>query len=257
MTHEELKTVQQTQFRILCETADFLNSNGIIFFLVYGTLLGAVRHQAVIPWDNDIDIAMTRKQFELFQNAVYSFPEKYSVNYVCYSSIEFAGLVRITDKNPTVPHSSIDLFIIDNAKTGFIKPIRAFCRFLHIAKLSDKERSFIYERFKDNQLKTIIVKFAEIYNKIFGCALAEKQIFRIAVSKTDSGKSLMLEDIGRIFDSKTIQKSAELPFENKLLPAPIGYTELLRLWYGDYMKIPPEGIEYMKEEAEVSPRRST
>lgn len=247
MTHEELRSIQKIQYRILCDTDDFLRLHGISYYLVYGTLLGAVRHQAVIPWDYDIDIAMTRDEFRKLQDVSKNFPERYKIGYVCYSTIDYAGLVRISAEN-SPPHSTIDIFIIDNAKRSLCKPQRSLCRFLHIAKLSDEERGFIFRRFRNNRAKTFIVRLAEAYNRARGSAKTEKRIFHMTVSGKKTGKFLMLEDIQHIFDSHLIEATVDLRFGDRLFPAPSGYTELLTMWYGDYMKIPPEGIEYLKEE---------
>ena len=61
VTPEELKTIQ---LDLLQKTADFCEQNGLRYFLCGGTLIGAVRHKGFIPWDDDIDIVMPRKDYE-------------------------------------------------------------------------------------------------------------------------------------------------------------------------------------------------
>ena len=60
---EELKMLQ---INILCEVDDFCRKNGINYWLDCGTLLGAIRHNGYIPWDDDIDIGMLRSDYEKF-----------------------------------------------------------------------------------------------------------------------------------------------------------------------------------------------
>lgn len=63
MTNDDIR---DTQLRILASVANFCEERSITFYLFAGTLLGAVRHEGYIPWDDDIDIMMPRRDFERF-----------------------------------------------------------------------------------------------------------------------------------------------------------------------------------------------
>lgn len=70
----ELKELQQTEYEILCKFADFCDANGIMYGLSGGTLLGAVRHNGFIPWDDDVDVHMEIHEFRKFCRRIRKHP---------------------------------------------------------------------------------------------------------------------------------------------------------------------------------------
>ena len=82
MKKDVLRKLQLTELEMLKDVADFCEKNGIEYFLIAGTLLGAVRHGGFIPWDDDIDIGMTFKNYKKFLKlAPKGLPKKYFVQH--------------------------------------------------------------------------------------------------------------------------------------------------------------------------------
>lgn len=74
--------LRQKQMEVLDYVSSFCDQQGIRYWIEGGTLLGAIRHKGYIPWDDDIDIAMLRKDYDWFRKA---FPEKIKILNLCFA----------------------------------------------------------------------------------------------------------------------------------------------------------------------------
>ena len=66
-----MNDVQKVELAVYKEVAKVCNEHQLRFFAIGGTNIGAVRHKGFIPWDDDIDIAMPRSDYELLRNEYY------------------------------------------------------------------------------------------------------------------------------------------------------------------------------------------
>ena len=81
--NEDLIKLQKAETEILSEVIRVCDENGITYFAVGGTALGAVRHSGFIPWDDDVDIGMLREDYERFLKIA---PEKLKKGYTLCSA---------------------------------------------------------------------------------------------------------------------------------------------------------------------------
>ena len=80
----ETKEIQKLLYGMMKDFHEICEKHELYYVVYAGTMLGAVRHQAIIPWDDDIDVCMPRKDYDKFRDIVNSqYKEKYTVKSYC------------------------------------------------------------------------------------------------------------------------------------------------------------------------------
>lgn len=133
LNDEELKKLQGICLELVCEIDRVCRKNNIEYTLEGGSLIGAVREHGFIPWDDDMDIMMTRKEYEKFYEACktdlntdkYFLQEHRTDPYYPwgYSKLRMNGtsLVQIGQEDRRFRDGIFaDIFIYDNVPDGFI-----------------------------------------------------------------------------------------------------------------------------------------
>lgn len=262
---EKLKTLQDELLSILKDVKIVCDEYGIDYMLSGGTLLGAIRHQGFIPWDDDIDIMMLRSEYERFIDKFRSaFPEKYIVAEPLCNSRYFSKMVKIFKQGTTyveIPTAGvggmdmlfIDLFIIENVPSpGLYRKLKAslydfafkassVCLdYLYPSPVIEKKAREIRE-LEDyyNFRKYVGAVFAHLGGIRFYLRLCE----RLGRQKAKSGWLGIPSGISyerEIFPESVFTTLTTKSFCGVECKVPAAYDEYLTNLYGDYMEIPPE-----------------
>lgn len=243
----EVEELKQIQLDILKFVDEFCKDNNLRYFLAYGTLLGAVRHKGYIPWDDDIDILMFREDYEKF---VTTFVD---ANYKVFA----------TELNPKYPYPfakvgdtrtyfeeeikdvidtgvNIDIFPLDYLPEDKVKNItkkRNFLQKIWIAKRLPrlKRRGFV---------KNAVLAVSQLLLSVFSIRFIVKQLEKNA-KKYNLRKTSICGNVAYgydpdIYPSADFEESVCLTFENTAFPCPKNYDNVLKIMFGDYMKLPPK-----------------
>lgn len=233
-----LREAQIKMCKILEYVEVFCKDNNIEYWLDYGTLLGAVRHEGFIPWDDDIDLGMDRKNYEKFYNLFSKISKKES--YFCEKLDKDYLKVKLKNNyilktNGEKEELNIEIFPYDYYDPKIISLLNKQSYYYSLKRVKSKNIKDI--------LKNNFIRLQRKYYKKFVKGKLEKQIKKGTLKEIGKNcyMGLGLETNMMIIgvDSKIIFPLKELKFEGKFYRVPNNCSEYLTLIYGNYMKLPP------------------
>lgn len=267
----DLRDLQLAEMEILCCFKEICESHNLTYYLTAGSLLGAVRHQGFIPWDDDIDVVMPRKDYQKFSKiAPKALGQSFFFqNYKTDKNFPFY-FSKIRKQNTQVEEEIfldvtmhkgiyIDIFPLDvcpnSARVAkvFFKGIE----FLSLACLSKVSQSFSCGYVNPY----MIVSFKIARTLPLRLLYCSRELLRIFITATTSGQMVCTVGGRHGYPIEAYQKqwfsaTEWLEFEGGKFPAPNKWHAILSSMYGDYMVPPPvderEGHFEILEEEEKS-----
>ena len=230
---KNLKKLKKRELEILIEFDKVCKTNNIRYSLGFGTLLGAVRHGGFIPWDDDIDIMMTRNDYKEFEKVASKLPKNlfFQNNQTDSFKLDAFMPAKIRDNNSKVEFDKkyhagafIDIFVLDRFSSNkFLRKAQRlfylFLRFVQYREISNKGGIFK------------IIKIGGILEKIFLWILNNgkyKDFYWYWIKKE------------RFLSPGDLFPLRKAKFEKINFPVFKRTDYLLKFLYGDYMKLPPK-----------------
>lgn len=249
----KLRQLQLIELDILKEFVRICDKYTLRYYIVGGTLLGAVRHRGFIPWDDDIDVAMPREDYERFaaisqeelgQEYFYQSADTDPHYFLSYAKVRKKETFVFESRFQNVTFQQgvfIDIFPLDFC------PVRgAVCHFLFNVLAVMNYRGQVDSGELYHPYTELIGKLGYLFLKQYSpqkLTVLRKRL--IALSKRLSDGSLVASYSGaygyqkEVFPQEWFGKSNKIMFECFSVAAPQKSDLLLRQLYGDYEQLPP------------------
>lgn len=242
---KQIEELHSALLKIVKEVHRICVDNDIKYFMMAGTMLGAVRHKGFIPWDDDIDIGMTYDNFKRFIDVFQKMNHPWlTSNLPLNKSYRF--YLKLYDKNTTMKEGFekedfhgvfIDIFPIVYGGNTFAKAKLEFyyTRFIN-AMLTRK----VYELNESGMLFRVVKWLSRFFSKDYLISILLKRYDKLSRKKTKLYTILGSSVFGDTFPTEVYDNTRLYDFEDTQLYGVVDYDRYLRSIFGDYMQLPSE-----------------
>ena len=253
MDNITLKKLQNTEIEILDVIDNFCKNNNIQYSLAAGTALGAVRHGGFIPWDDDIDVAMSRVEYNRFINEWIKQPvsgyylenciiDKYCGN--CHSKLRKDNtLIASKSDDLSKGHHGIwvDIFPLDKLSSDQNKKRLTIKHGKRIILLSRAN----HVCHTDNLRTKFVRSFIGFIPYNIRYSLLEKSVEWLTNNNNEIKENFnwismsSFSSLSKIYPQNMLDETINIKFEDRIYKIYKEYDAMLRCLYGDYLKLPP------------------
>ena len=254
LTDSEVKEIAAS---VLFEFDKVCRNNEIGYSIFYGTLLGAVRHSGYIPWDNDIDVMMTRNNYNKLRMLIADrdpFQGKIKLMDLSSEKRFSAPLAKLIDTRTELTQNGhaekvalgvyVDVFVFDKVPQELKKRKKLFRQSEFLQRL------WVASEMKPVSTEKNVIKKAikAVLNSGMARTIAIQMEHRAEKSSSMNADSTLYSNLlystddrmCETFSEELITNVRDYNFEKQLVIGAADYDTVLRRYYGEYMNFPPE-----------------
>lgn len=256
-----LDKVHNINYEMLKEFDNICRAHDVQYFLNYGSCLGAIRHHGFIPWDNDVDVCMTRENYEKLVPWKDEFSDRYRFilpddlgkkKYLdCVPRLNYRDAYMLMDEDACKFYENhnnridLDMFLIDKTYDTFKGKFQRFeLACLYGLMNAYRHESFFFDYSRNMRIANAVLKRV---GRCFSLDWLRKRVDKVAKRFANDSKApyyfisnCALCKLKLLFPADIFDKAIDVPFEDLKVYVPEKYDEFLRLIFGNYMDLPPE-----------------
>lgn len=254
----------EEQKKILVELLSYIDKicekNNIKYSLLGGSLIGAIRHKGIIPWDDDIDIVLMPDEYDKLINVLTkSNDERYKLFNPKNNKDYYYPFAKLIDTKTILREKNIKEIdnygiYLDIFKYHYVSN-NSFIRKIHYKRLFLVQTLFARTMLNPKNEKKLKTKVIIYISKIFGTNYFKKRHIKLCSNKKNT--NYLLSNWPAYGYNKEIQKANDMskykkvPFENIKAMITENYDELLKTTFGNYMVPPPKEKQVLKHNCEA------
>lgn len=249
----KLKALREIEKSMLREIDRICRAHDIKYFICYGTMLGAVRHGGFIPWDDDVDVAMLRSEFEKFRQIA---PKELNEKFRYESHLNGDGyhyfFDRLTAKDTyfaskysdgyEMPKGiSVDIFVVDNVPADPKAAHRFWKGLMRRRMVMNVRWKNTARKGKAYLLSKLLLPLLRLRSMDSYSASYEKAVRKYEHRETGWVMPASSDHIYRgTFPIETFSEVIPYRFDDVDTFIPVGYEDFLKAWYTEnYMEMLP------------------
>lgn len=260
---EIMESLHNAQLKTLTEFDRICRKYNITYYMAAGTLLGAVRHQDFIPWDDDVDVYITRPEYERFMEHVDEFKDPFEIVYPKAEDKFFWDYTtRLVYKNVRLNSEKeaekyyhkrnnvflfLDIFVLDKTHAGVRNKLHIFSLKFYYGLAMSRRHRINYSDYSSVLQKVQVFVLSNI-GKLLSMPFIYKEYNRAAMRFRYDSKANFLQPssttikyLGRLhFPEEWYGETDELLVRGKPFLVPKQYDKILTLQFSNYMRLPAE-----------------
>jgi len=267
---EYIKSVQAGLLNILKDFDELCRNISVDYYMICGSMIGTARHQGFIPWDDDLDVAMTRDDYNRFAKAFaekYGNSNRYVLQDLCHHDKDVFTdcLFRMIDTSKLYPHkinknvckpenadifryAVIDIYVCDNAFDNEKKHNiqMNLLKIIYNMAMGHRNNVDYKSYYRLGRSKVVLMRFINRFGKLFTLSFIQKLYDRVSqwANGSDSENYFMsgcsITCIERKFKKVFFGKGSRMKFEDMMVEVPSDIDGLMEaMHYYNYMKLPP------------------